>query len=128
GEAKGIYVSEKNTLGFIVKELSNGNSNATFDWMVVAKRKSDEVVNAEETGNTEAPAEETNTDAPAGEVPTGDATASSTYSITDEGTVTQNQPPVENTTDTTPPLSEETIVPIIEPPLSESTTTTLSSL
>ncbi|MFA5166889.1 MAG: hypothetical protein WC449_06390, partial [Candidatus Paceibacterota bacterium] len=42
GEAKGIYVSEKNTLGFIVKELSNGNSNATFDWMVVAKRKSDE--------------------------------------------------------------------------------------
>lgn len=40
GEAKGIYVSEKNATGFIVKELESGSSNATFDWMVVAKRKS----------------------------------------------------------------------------------------
>lgn len=39
GEAKGIYVSEKNSQGFVVKELDNGHSNATFDWMVVAKRK-----------------------------------------------------------------------------------------
>jgi hypothetical protein len=39
GEAKGIYVSEKNEQGFVIKELDNGTSGATFDWMVVAKRK-----------------------------------------------------------------------------------------
>ncbi|MBU0546259.1 hypothetical protein KKA13_03335, partial [Patescibacteria group bacterium] len=39
GEAKGIYVSEKRNTGFVVKELEQGASNATFDWMVVAKRK-----------------------------------------------------------------------------------------
>jgi hypothetical protein len=39
GEAKGIYVSEKNSQGFTVKELEGGTSSATFDWMVVAKRK-----------------------------------------------------------------------------------------
>jgi len=39
GEAKGIYVSEKNNQGFTVKELSGGQSSATFDWIVVAKRK-----------------------------------------------------------------------------------------
>jgi hypothetical protein len=41
GEAKGIYVSEKNAQGFTVKELDNGKSGATFDWIVVAKRKED---------------------------------------------------------------------------------------
>ncbi len=39
GEAKGIYVSEKTAQGFVVKELSGGTSNATFDWIVVAKRR-----------------------------------------------------------------------------------------
>ena len=39
GEAKGIFVSEKNIHGFSVKELDSGVSNASFDWMVVAKRK-----------------------------------------------------------------------------------------
>ncbi len=44
GEAKGIFVSEKNAQGFTVKELNSGTSNATFDWMVVAKRK-EEITN-----------------------------------------------------------------------------------
>ncbi len=39
GEAKGIYVSEKNPQGFIVKELGDGNSSASFDWIVVARSK-----------------------------------------------------------------------------------------
>ena len=39
GEAKGVYVSAKDLSGFAVKELSNGKSDATFDWVVVAKRK-----------------------------------------------------------------------------------------
>ncbi|KKW33884.1 MAG: putative Fe-S dehydrogenase, partial [Parcubacteria group bacterium GW2011_GWA2_53_21] len=38
GEAKGIYVSKKDAVGFTAKELSGGISNATFDWIVVAKR------------------------------------------------------------------------------------------
>lgn len=45
GDAKGVYVSEKNSQGFIVKELGSGTSNATFDWMVIAKRKTDVNVN-----------------------------------------------------------------------------------
>ena len=52
GEASGIYVVEKNENGFKVKELQNGTSNATFDWIVVAKRKGVEVI---ETETTETP-------------------------------------------------------------------------
>ncbi|MEK9183343.1 MAG: hypothetical protein AAB849_02435 [Patescibacteria group bacterium] len=40
GEAKGVFVSEKNYQGFTVKELGGGTSNATFDWLVIAKRRS----------------------------------------------------------------------------------------
>lgn len=47
GEAKGVYVSEKNSDGFTVKELGGGTSNASFDWMVVAKRKDGVVVLSE---------------------------------------------------------------------------------
>ena len=38
-QAKGVYVTEKDVLGFRVNELENGNSNATFDWLVIARRK-----------------------------------------------------------------------------------------
>lgn len=37
--ANGIYVSEKTPDGFMVKELLNGRSNATFDWVVIASRR-----------------------------------------------------------------------------------------
>jgi len=43
GEAQGIFVSAKTAQGFTVKELGGGNSNATFDWMVVAKRRGEDV-------------------------------------------------------------------------------------
>ncbi|KKR99892.1 MAG: hypothetical protein UU49_C0002G0006 [Candidatus Magasanikbacteria bacterium GW2011_GWC2_41_17] len=39
GEAKGVFVSEKNYQGFTVKELGEGTSNASFDWMLIAKRR-----------------------------------------------------------------------------------------
>jgi len=52
-----------------VKEINNGTSNATFDWMVIAKRRLDAENNADETENSgggpapaetpPAPAEET---------------------------------------------------------------------
>ena len=37
--AIGVYVSEKTDQGFIVKEMNDGRSNATFDWFVIAKRR-----------------------------------------------------------------------------------------
>lgn len=40
-EANGVYVSQKSATGFTVKELSGGTSTATFDWVVIAQRKSD---------------------------------------------------------------------------------------
>ncbi|MBI4426968.1 MAG: hypothetical protein HY569_00570 [Candidatus Magasanikbacteria bacterium] len=39
GEANGVFVTEKSYEGFTVKELNNGSSNATFDWLVIAKRR-----------------------------------------------------------------------------------------
>ncbi|MCX6779629.1 MAG: hypothetical protein NT034_00395 [Candidatus Magasanikbacteria bacterium] len=52
GEGKGIYVSEKSAQGFTVKELDNGHSNATFDWIVVATRKpTDQTVSPEILNN-----------------------------------------------------------------------------
>ncbi|MCX6781608.1 MAG: hypothetical protein NTW66_00575 [Candidatus Magasanikbacteria bacterium] len=39
GECNGIFVSEKSAQGFTIKELNSGTSAATFDWIVVAKRK-----------------------------------------------------------------------------------------
>ncbi len=38
GECNGLYVFDKTTTGFMVKELDNGNSDTTFDWLVVAQR------------------------------------------------------------------------------------------
>ena len=38
-EAFGIFVHEKNEHGFSVKEMQDGESDATFDWLVVAKRR-----------------------------------------------------------------------------------------
>lgn len=48
GNCNGIYISEKTKTGFIVKELLNGVSNASFDWEVAAKRKGYEQVRLEQ--------------------------------------------------------------------------------
>jgi len=39
GPANGVYVSEKNSQGFIVEELQEGESNVWFDWVVIASRR-----------------------------------------------------------------------------------------
>ncbi len=36
--SKSLYIESKNTHGFTVRELEGGTGNATFDWLVVAKR------------------------------------------------------------------------------------------
>jgi len=34
----GLAVTEKRSSGFKVEELASGNSNATFDWLVIARK------------------------------------------------------------------------------------------
>lgn len=38
GDCKGVFVTEKTTNGFKVKELGNGKSNVSFSWNLVANR------------------------------------------------------------------------------------------
>ncbi len=45
-EAKGIFVKAKDAFGFVVKELMGGQSDATFDWVVVARRGDGQVRDA----------------------------------------------------------------------------------
>ncbi len=40
-ESHGIYIKEKTQEGFFVQELLNGQSNATFDWVVIVDRPID---------------------------------------------------------------------------------------
>src|SRR3989338_7723968 len=54
----GIYVIEKSYQGFTVKEMNNGASDATFDWMVIAKRKLDSAVVPSEPAPSEPPVEQ----------------------------------------------------------------------
>ncbi|MCB9798820.1 hypothetical protein H6758_03790 [Candidatus Nomurabacteria bacterium] len=49
-EANGIFVESKNATGFTVKELQNGSSSATFDWVVIAQRK---VIDSDNTHSDE---------------------------------------------------------------------------
>lgn len=46
GDCKGVFVTEKTSQGFTVKELDNGKSNVSFTYRVVANRK-DEVINGQ---------------------------------------------------------------------------------
>ena len=41
GDCNGVYVTQKTVSGFKVKELSNGTSNVSFSWHIVANRKDD---------------------------------------------------------------------------------------
>jgi hypothetical protein len=43
GPANGIYVSEKDGDGFVVEELQEGESSATFDWVVIAQRRTKDI-------------------------------------------------------------------------------------
>ncbi len=59
--SKGIYVAERSYQDFVVKENDNGASNATFDWMVVAKIKNNNsVIENNLINNTSSPSENAN--------------------------------------------------------------------
>jgi hypothetical protein len=38
GDCNGVYVTDKSSEGFTVKELQNGSSNVQFSWQIVASR------------------------------------------------------------------------------------------
>lgn len=38
GDSKGVYVTDKSSKGFLVKELQNGKGNFDFSWQIVATR------------------------------------------------------------------------------------------
>jgi len=56
-QANGVYVTDKTNGSFRVVELMNGNSDATFDWMVEAYRKDYEPEEEEEVPEEEPPVE-----------------------------------------------------------------------
>ena len=47
-DCNGVYIAEKTTTSFTVKELMNGTSDASFDWEVAAKRRGYESIRMEE--------------------------------------------------------------------------------
>ncbi len=103
GEAKGIYVSSKDATGFTVKELQAGSSNATFDWMVVAKRRS---ASSQQVTNN-------NTDIIS--IP-NDTTSTSELTPTSTSTTAPTSPP-----EVGPPVSETSTPIIVSDPTPTST-------
>ncbi len=39
GDCKGLYIAQKNAMGFVVRELGGGKSSVAFDYRIVARRK-----------------------------------------------------------------------------------------
>jgi len=112
GEARGIYVKEKSQEGFVVKEVSDGQSGATFDWVVIAKRKA--------SPTPEPPAENTTPTASGGN---SDAGIQPT-TPPEENTPPANEPnPVgqdsSETTNPDPPASDSSSESTEAPPASE---------
>lgn len=122
-EANGVYVTEKSVIGFTVRELAGGTSNATFDWVAIVYRRSDideedlpEELLEEEVIEEEQDEPEENTD---------DTTDTEVPTSTPEIDVpTSTEPLVEEETPTTTPevvddTGEEDVTPEDETPVEE---------
>ncbi len=59
-EANGIYITNKDQTGFTVKELNNGHSSASFDWLVIATRKNSLNINYQNSNQDNDQTGETN--------------------------------------------------------------------
>ncbi|KKQ26893.1 MAG: hypothetical protein US42_C0019G0003 [Candidatus Magasanikbacteria bacterium GW2011_GWC2_37_14] len=123
GEASGIYVSEKSLTGFKVKELQGGTSNATFDWIVVAKRRTTDFVN---TNNTDVVGDETvtttendNTEITTDTTTSTDNTTSTPEIPPAEEPVPTAEPEIVPPTEESVPTAEPEIVPPVEEPVLE---------
>jgi len=53
GNCRGLYVAEKTTSGFVVRELNGGRSNVSFDYRVVVRRKGYETQRLSEVPGTQ---------------------------------------------------------------------------
>jgi hypothetical protein len=130
--AKGVFISEKSAQGFVAKELDGGQSNATFDWVVVAKRKNVEAIVPEETGtaneqssnqtpqgeannensNMIPPPEQTEQESPASSTTPETPTGTEQSSGTSAGAAQQPEPAADNSA---PPVSSNETTPPPEP-------------
>jgi len=102
-EAKGVAVVEKSTAGFTVKELDNGESNATFDWIVIAKRKA---ITIESSSDMEIIDTESSSDLSGDEISVGEE-------------LTQAGEEDETTDSSSSPASDSFEEPLVEEPLTE---------
>lgn len=110
-DAGGIFVTQKDQKGFLVKELNNGKSNASFDWVAIVTRKIDgQPVPVDTSSDTmvedviDVPTESTNT-------PT--INTSSTNSTPTVSSSTASSLP------STPSVSETSTPPVQETPASQ---------
>jgi hypothetical protein len=131
-EANGVYVSEKNAVGFTVKELLDGESNATFDWVVIAHRKistiaeveniiepvEDDAQSADEVGVVE-----NNPDVPAAPAVDPPVVDDPSPIVEEEEPTGENplpaeeEPAVEPADDNAPPAAVEDEQPVVEEPI-----------
>ena len=96
GETNGVYVAERSYDSFLVKENDNGQSNAEFDWTVIAKVLSPEAAVP--------PAVDADDTSPADNNPVTEPT--STPPI-----------PIESGQTSTPPLSPDNTSPVVDQPV-----------
>jgi hypothetical protein len=54
GDCRGLYVAEKTTAGFVVRELGGGTSNVPFEYRIIARRKGYENVRLEDVTEKQA--------------------------------------------------------------------------
>ncbi|MDD2758614.1 MAG: tail fiber domain-containing protein [Patescibacteria group bacterium] len=107
GGAVGVYVKSKSEMGFVVKELNGGTSDATFDWMVIAKRRGASAITPAPTDD---PSRPTSPDQDVGE------RRETSEPPVEEPAVTSTEPIVEPTTTPEMPVPTEASEPPVEEP------------
>lgn len=123
----GIYIQEKDHKGFTVLELNGGQSEATFDWVVIAKRKigdieeivvddNEEEMPAEEEPVQEEPEVPVEEESPVEELPIEEEVPDVPV---EEKEPPQDDPPVEEPVEEVPPPVEEEVPAVEEEPVAE---------
>ena len=88
-------MAEKNVTGFIVKELDGSAGAATFDWMVVAKRRESlDNANSASTADTNLANSEVTTVPPAEVLISDNTVSTSTVQQNESATTTESMEPI----------------------------------
>ncbi|MBU0661296.1 hypothetical protein KKG22_03920 [Patescibacteria group bacterium] len=117
-KANGIYVSTKDETGFTVSELLDGTSTSTFDWVVIAERKTDgdipveivdPIIDPQVDPVVEEPVDNPEDSAPVVDVPAEE----------DPAPVDSEELPAEEPADpiSADPVVEEAVDPVVEEPV-----------